>query len=54
MVGRYLCNKVQDVDFGKAAADNLGDILARLRQVVREWFFSMAMIIFVLTASLYR
>ena len=31
MTGRYLCKKPHDEDFGKDTADNLGDILARMR-----------------------
>ena len=38
MIGRHVCGKPQDEDFGKAKAENLGDILARLRQLVREEF----------------
>ena len=38
MVGRYLCKKNQDEDFGKDKATNLGEILTRIRKVVPEWF----------------
>ena len=38
MVGRYVCGKPQDEHFGKDKAENLRDILARLRQLVREAF----------------
>jgi len=38
MVGRYLCKKNQDEDFGKDKATNLGEILTRIHKVVREWF----------------
>ena len=37
ITGRCLCKKPQD-DFGKALADDLGDILVRSRQIVREFF----------------
>ena len=53
MVGRYLCNKEQDVDFGKAAADNLGTVLARFTRW-RESGSQMPLIIHAFTASLYR
>ena len=33
MVGRYVCGKSQDDNFGKDKADNLRDILERLRQL---------------------
>ena len=38
MVGRHLCGKPQDEDFGKAKAENLHDIAARLRTLVGEAF----------------
>ena len=38
MVGRYLCRKLQDEDFGKDLAENLGDVLTRLLLVRQEWF----------------
>ena len=38
MICMYLCKKPQDEDFCKETAEDLGDILARLRQVVRERF----------------
>ena len=34
MVGRYMCSKPQDADFGSDTCDNLGDIAARLRRLV--------------------
>ena len=38
MVGRHLCGKLQDENFGKTKADNLDDIAARLRTLVRGAF----------------
>ena len=36
--GNYLCGKPQDEDFGKAKAENLHDIAARLRALVGTAF----------------
>ena len=38
MVGRHLCGKPQDEDFGKAKAENLHEIAARMRTLVGEAF----------------
>ena len=38
MVGRHLCGKPQDEDFGKEKAENLADIAARMRTLVGEAF----------------
>ena len=38
MVGRHLCGKPQDADFGKDKAENLADIAARMRTLVGEAF----------------
>ena len=43
MVGRYLCGKPQDEDFGKDKADNLRDISQRPHQLVRTDFRLTAM-----------
>ena len=41
MVGRYMCSKPQDADFGSDTCDNLGDIAARLRRLVGGKFPSL-------------
>ena len=38
MIGRYLCGKSQDENFGKDKADHLRDISQRLHQLVRTEF----------------